>query len=62
MSGPSRASEKGATLKVVKQQFYEEAKKKLEKLNKMEHEHNAVKKKSSRDEYLQNFFIEEVGK
>jgi hypothetical protein len=59
-NGPSRASEKGPSMK-IKQQFYEEAKKKLEKLNKMEHEHNnGCKKKSSKEEYLQNFFIEEM--
>ena len=28
----------------------------------MEKEHNVVKKKNSREEYLQNFFIEQMGR
>jgi hypothetical protein len=50
ISGPSRASDKGGQTLKIKQQFYEEAKKKLEKLNKMEHEHShGMKKKNTKE-------------
>lgn len=63
-NNPSRASEKNSNnqqLK-IKQQFYEEAKKKLERLNKMENDHTNVKKKNEKEEYLNNFFIEDISK